>query len=154
MTSYILAACGGFLLAVLWMDLMFDVQVLPHRQSSELPEGVLSSIAGYYRRVTTTARPMGHLVGAVMMVVLVTLAIQAAQHMRAWIAIVSFLLAGSAIGLGILSAFPNAVRLGARSGTALEQSELARSICRVHIVCFAAMLAFMALQLLVAAGVV
>ena len=29
MTPVLLAACGGFLLAVLWMDLMFDVQVLP-----------------------------------------------------------------------------------------------------------------------------
>src|ERR1043166_2149382 len=49
--SLILAACGGFLLAVLWMDLMFDVQVLPHR-TPELPEPVVSSIAAYYRRVT------------------------------------------------------------------------------------------------------
>ncbi|MBP2452209.1 hypothetical protein JOF57_002122 [Mycolicibacterium lutetiense] len=31
------------------MDLIFDVQVLPHRRSAELPEPVLASIAGYYR---------------------------------------------------------------------------------------------------------
>ena len=42
--SHALAACGGFLLAVLWMDLMFDVQVLPHRHLPELPEAVLASI--------------------------------------------------------------------------------------------------------------
>src|SRR5262249_22775929 len=42
---------GGFLLAVLWMDLMFDVQVLRHRRDrGDLPEDVLASIAGYYRR--------------------------------------------------------------------------------------------------------
>ncbi len=55
------AACAGFLLAVLWMDLMFDVQVLRHRDAA-LPEPVLASIAAYYRRATTTSRPMGHLI--------------------------------------------------------------------------------------------
>ena len=49
----VLAACGGFLLAVLWFDLMFDVQVLRHGSAAVLPEPVLASIAGYYRRVTT-----------------------------------------------------------------------------------------------------
>ena len=47
----LLTACGGFLLAVLWMDLIFDAQVLGHRRSGgELPEPVLASIAGYYQR--------------------------------------------------------------------------------------------------------
>ena len=58
MTPLLLAACGGFLLAVLWMDLMFDVQVLRHRRDAQLPEPVLASIAAYYGRVTTRARPM------------------------------------------------------------------------------------------------
>ena len=65
MTS-LLIACGGFLLAVLWMDLMFDVQVLRHRDSGELPEAVLASIAAYYRRVTTDAWPMNRAIGLVM----------------------------------------------------------------------------------------
>ena len=42
----IMTACSGFLLAVLWMDLMFDVQVIPHRRSAELPDSVIGSIAG------------------------------------------------------------------------------------------------------------
>ena len=45
---------------------MFDVQARFHR-GGELPEDALASIAGYYRRVTTTARPMSRLVGAVML---------------------------------------------------------------------------------------
>jgi len=40
------AACGGFLIAVLWMDLIFDSQVLRHRAADELPGAVLASIAG------------------------------------------------------------------------------------------------------------
>ena len=55
---------AGFLLAVLWFDLMHDVQVRGHDAALELPEPVLASIAGYYARVTTAARPMNQLVTA------------------------------------------------------------------------------------------
>ena len=63
------AAGASFLLAVLWFDLMFDVQVLGHSER-ELPEPVLASIAGYYGRVTTAARPMNRLVASVMLATL------------------------------------------------------------------------------------
>jgi hypothetical protein len=59
------SAGAGFLLAVLWFDLMFDVQVLRH-PAGDLPETVLASIAGYYRRVTTDATPMNRLVAVAM----------------------------------------------------------------------------------------
>jgi hypothetical protein len=38
---------------------------------------------------------------------------------------------------------PNAVRLGNRVGTPDEQSRLARSICRDHLVCMTSMSAFL-----------
>ena len=59
----------GFLLAVLWFDLMFDVQTRRHDQEV-LPPEVLSSISAYYRRVTTEASPMNRLVALMMLVVL------------------------------------------------------------------------------------
>ncbi|HET9729233.1 MAG TPA: hypothetical protein VFR41_07430, partial [Acidimicrobiia bacterium] len=62
---------SGFLLAVLWFDLMFDVQI-GHRSRQPRDEA-LDSIAGYYRRVTTTSRPMSALVAAVMVVTLAAL---------------------------------------------------------------------------------
>ena len=46
-----ITAAVGFLIAVLWFDLMFDVQVWPHRRADLLPEPVTESIATYYRRV-------------------------------------------------------------------------------------------------------
>ena len=50
MTSLI-TGCAGFLLAVLWMDLIFDVQVFAHRYAGdELPERVLKSLSDYYHR--------------------------------------------------------------------------------------------------------
>ena len=41
------SAGSGFLLAVLWFDLMFDVQVLGGDEG-ELPEQTLASIAAYF----------------------------------------------------------------------------------------------------------
>jgi hypothetical protein len=61
----VLAGAGaGFLLAVLWFDLMFDVQARGHGR--EIPADVRASIAAYYARVTTAARPMNRLVAAAM----------------------------------------------------------------------------------------
>ena len=147
-TSLVLTACAGFLLAVLWMDLMFDVQVLRHRRDEELPEAVLASIAAYYRRVTTTARPMGHLVGTVMAILLVSLVIQIARGCGSRVvALASLALVGGPIALAALRVVPNAVRLGSRADPPARQSALARSICRDHLVCLAGIAAFLAVQL-------
>jgi len=153
--SCFLAACGGFLLAVLWMDLMFDVQVLRHRRAGDqLPEPVLASIAGYYRRVTTDARPMGHLVGGVMIATLLALAIQIVRGQPPrWLAPVSLLLCTGPILLALLRVVPNAVRLGSRKDAVQRQSALARSICTDHLLCLSGIAGFLALQVLAAAGV-
>jgi hypothetical protein len=42
---------------------------------------------------------------------------------------------------------PSAVRLGSRADTVERQSQLARSICREHLFCFAAIAAVLAIQL-------
>lgn len=144
--SALLATCGGFLLAVLWMDLMFDVQVLRQRDA-ELPEDVLASIAAYYRRVTTTASPMGRLVGAVMATTLIALGVDLFVGERRGVALASLPLAAGPILLALVRVYANAARLGARSDPPVRQSALARSICRDHLFCFGAILAFVALQL-------
>ena len=143
----ILSACGGFLLAVLWMDLMFDVQVLRYR-TGEVPEPVLGSIAAYYRRVTTTAQPMGSLVAVVMLTAIVTLVFQVFDGGgRRWLAIASLLLSVGPIALAAVRIIPNAVRLGSRSDDTVRQSDLARSICKDHVFCVVCIVAFVALQL-------
>ena len=63
-----ITAAAGFLLAVLWFDLMFDTQMLAYRDAAVARDSVLASIAAYYRRVTTDASPMGRLVSAAMLV--------------------------------------------------------------------------------------
>ena len=144
----IITASAGFLVAVLWFDLMFDVQVLAHRRSPEVPESVTESIAAYYRRVTTTASPMGTLVGVVMTVLLITLVAQAATaDVAVGVSAVSIAAAAAAIGLAMARVFPRAVRLGERSQPQAEQSEIARSIFREHVLCLAAMVTLLGVQL-------
>ena len=147
--SPILILCGGFLLAVLWMDLMFDVQVLRNRDTMrELPEEVLSSIAAYYRRVTTLARPMNYAVSGMMLALVVTLLAQIlGRSQQRLVGLVSLPFCGGPILLAGLRVVPTAVRLGSRVDSAAEQSRLARAICRDHLLCLGGIIIFVALQL-------
>lgn len=146
--SAFVTAGAGFLLAVLWFDLMFDVQVLRHREASVLPEPVLASIGGYYARVTTAARPMNRLIAAVMVGTLAAIVVQLARaDAPAWVGWTSFALAGAPIALAGGHTVPAAVRLGRRADPARVQGALARSICRDHLLCFAAIAALIVVQL-------
>lgn len=147
MSSRWVAAGGGFLVAVLWFDLMFDVQVFG-RPQGPLPEQVLASIAGYYARVTTAAHPMGRLVGIVMLAVLAGTVWQLVRRVLPWrLGVVALGLCATPVGLAAMRIVPNAVRLGTRADTPAVQSELARSIAIEHVVCLVLMLAFTALQI-------
>jgi len=144
----IITAATGFLIAVLWFDLMFDIQVWRHRRSPHVPETTLESIATYYRRVTTTASPMGRLVGLTMVVLLCALVVQAIwDDQPLWVSVVSIPAAVLGIGLAAARIFGQARRLGARTDPPAVQSELARGIFRAHIVCLAAMVTLLAVQL-------
>jgi hypothetical protein len=77
------AAGAGFLLAVLWFDLMFDVQTRKHK-GDVLPPEVLTSISAYYRRVTTEAWPMNRLVALVMLLTLAAICAEIVQGENAW----------------------------------------------------------------------
>ncbi len=141
---------AGFLLAVLWFDLMFDVQVMNHRQG-ELPEEVLASISNYYARVTTAARPMNRLIAVAMMATIVAIIVEIANgRSPRWVAWMSLGLAGAAILLAAVRTVPSAVRLGARSDSTEAQSRLARSIYRDHLFCITAIAAVFAAQLAIA----
>ena len=137
------AGGAGFLLAVLWFDLMFDVQVLRRP-----PEEAVASISAYYRRVTTDARPMNLLVGAAMAGTLAAIVVQIADgEAPGWVGWASLALAGAAIALATVHTFPAAVRLGARRDPPETQVRLARSVCRDHLLCFPAIAAVLVIEL-------
>lgn len=146
--SALLATCGGFLLAVLWMDLMFDALALRAPRRAKLPDEDLAKIAAYYRRVTTDARPMNLLIAVVMLTTVLGALGQLLWGDGPLLArFAAVLLCGTPIVLARRRVFPNAVRLGARSAPRTVEDTLAREIAWAHVACFLAMLAFVALQL-------
>jgi hypothetical protein len=146
MTAFVTAG-AGFLLAVLWFDLMFDVQVL-RRPAHPVPEDGLESISAYYGRVTTAARPMNMLIGTVMAGMLAAIVAQiATDDVAAWAGWASLALGGSAIALAATHTYPAAVRLGQRAGPVEAQLRLARSIGRDHLLCLVLIGSLLAIQL-------
>jgi len=143
MSSLVLIAGGGFLAAVLWFDLMFDVQALGGTPNV----AAIASIMAYYRRVTTEAAPMGHLVAAVMATTLVAgvLDLTRAESRRA-VRAAALLLAAAPITLALLRVVPNAAALGLASAAGPEQIALARSILRDHVLCLVSILGFLAVR--------
>src|ERR1700746_2986184 len=106
------AAGAGFPLAVLWFDLMFDVQTRTAADGS-LSGEILASISAYYRRVTTEAYPMNRLVAAVMLLTLAAICAEIVEDKNAWwISWGSILLAGSGFVPTMMRTVPNARRLG------------------------------------------
>jgi hypothetical protein len=139
-------AGAGFLLAVLWFDLMFDVQAMRLRASAA--EDALASVSGYYRRVTTTARPMNVLVGAVMAALLGAIIAQiVGGDDPEWVGWASLALAAPAIAVAGAHTFPAAVRLGAAQDSFPARLRLARAIGRDHAACLVAITAVLAIQL-------
>lgn len=143
-----ITAATGFLVAVLWFDLMFDVQVWPHRRADLLPEHVTDSIATYYRRVTTDASPMNRLISLVMAALLVLLVVQATGDATpVWLSMVSLAVAVLAIGLALGRVVPAAKRLGNHLDSQRATSALARSIFRDHVLFLGLMVTLLVVQL-------
>ena len=149
MRASLLLVCGGFLLAVLWFDLMFDVQMLgPHPSVA-----ALGSVAAYYRRVTTAAEPMHYLVGTVMVVTLWLSVLDVARSSdRRGLRAVALVLAAVPITLALVRVVPNAVALGRETVDDVAQFALARGILRDHLFCFVSIFGFISVRLRLASG--
>ena len=146
MTAIVASAGTGFLLAVLWFDLPFDVQVWRHRRARTVPEPVLASIAGSYARVTTAARPMNLAVALAMVATLVALLARVLDGTHVGIRIAALLLALLAIVRAASRTVRNAVRLGTRADDAETQTDLARRIHADHIACIVLVSSSLVLQ--------
>src|SRR5579862_2426441 len=141
------AAGAGFLIAVLWFDLMFDAQTRKH-SGDALPTEILTSISAYYRRVTIEAWPMNRLIAVVMLLTLVAIVVEIVRNVdRWWVGWISLAAAATAIGLARMRTIPNAVRL-ARARDSLDlQTNLARAIYADHLYCLGAIALLLLLQL-------
>jgi hypothetical protein len=140
------AAGAGFLMAVLWFDLMFDVQA--GRAGAVLAPEVVASISNYYRRVTTEASPMGRAVTLAMLVtvaaVVASLVLRQGPWWSGWGSLVAALVG---MGLARVRTVPNAVRLGRNADPPEVMTRLARQTLADHQICLAAMATVLVLQL-------
>ena len=135
-------SAAGFLLAVLWFDLMFDVQA--RRRTEEAVE----SIATYYARVTRAARPMNRLVMVAMLGLLAAIVAElVGDSVPAWTAWASLALAVPPIGLAGARTVPTAVRLGQRVDPPAVREQRANEILRQHLFCLACIASVVVVQL-------
>lgn len=144
MTVAFASAGAGFLLAVLWFDLMFDVQVARQAEAA-----AVDSIARYYRRVTTDARPMNRLVAATMVGTVAAVGYEVARGIGpAWARWLSLALVIAPVGLAGSRTVKRAVRLGAQGDPPERQAEMARANLREHVFCLVCIGGLLAVQLL------
>jgi uncharacterized membrane protein len=129
-------AAAGFLLAVLWFDLMHDVLA---RGDGPTDDGLLT-IQRYYRRVTTDAFPMNRLVLGAMLALLVSLVAElVGSSVPTWAPVVSLVLAVPPIVLS---------RKIVAMAKSVPSAADAKVILRDHVLCFVAMSAVVFVQLL------
>ena len=144
MAAFVTAG-AGFLLAVLWFDLMFDVQV---RGTSKPSPEALASIVAYYRRVTLLARPMNRLVALVMLATIAGVVAEiAGDEVPRWASVTTLVLVVAPCVLALTHTFGNGARLGSGKHPPEEQERLARLMLRDHLLCLAAIAAVLAIQL-------
>ena len=136
-------AGAGFLLAVLWFDLMFDVQV-----RGGATDAAVESIATYYARVTRAARPMNRLVALAMLATIVAVVAEVVGHsVPRWAAWTSVPLILAPVVLAGTQTVPAAVRLGQRIDPPAARARAATAILRQHVVCVACIALLLAVQL-------
>jgi hypothetical protein len=141
-----LIASGSFLIGVLWMDLLFDTQIV-----RIAPEAAVTVISGYYANATTAASPLNRLVGVVMVFTVGGALYQLLRgRIERRLAIAAFVLSIIPVSLAIARVLPNAIELGQRRGSIAEQIALARSICFDHMLCLAMMAFFVTIEITLA----
>ena len=148
-TTYVTAGLG-FLAAILWLDLMFDVQLLRNAQAApQAQDDGLALVAAYYRHATGGASPMQLLIGVVMLVTLGAMIVQLSNGAcPRWVSWASLIGAAGPIALAWAHTLPNAIKLGATPNDAsAERNRLARSVLRDHLVALTGIGSTLALQL-------
>lgn len=141
--------CIGFMLAVLYIDLMFDVTAVPHRHTGKpLPKEVLDPITHYYGRITQNP----YVLMFVMLTTTIALVLQIVYDLAPrWAAYSSLCAMGLAMVAGAAKVIPTAQRLGSRKDPEDVQTRLVHGMFPSHIVLLACILVLAVMQL-VAAG--
>jgi hypothetical protein len=136
--------CLGFMIAVLYIDLQFDILALPHRRTTgPLSADVLEPIASYYRCITKNP----YLLMFVMATTLICLIAEVKYDLvPRWAGYASLFLMALSMSVGTFKVIPTAQRLAAGKESVDEQTRMVHSIFPFHIVLLISILLLAAVQ--------
>lgn len=144
MLSNPLFLCIGFMIAVLYIDLQFDISALSHRRTEgPLPADVLEPIASYYRCITKNP----YLLMFVMATTLTCILAQIVYGLvPRWAGYASLCLMGLSMSIGTFKVIPTAQRLAAGKDTVDAQTRMIHGMLPFHIVLLINILLLAAVQ--------
>ena len=136
--------CLGFCVAILYLDLVFDVSAVPYRKTkTALPAEVLTPITTYYRYVTRNPWLLIFVMSVALTCIVTELVLGLAPR---WVGIASLVLFGLTALLAVARVIPGATRLASGKDGAEQQTRVAHSMFAYHVVFLALVLALVALQ--------
>jgi hypothetical protein len=140
--------CLGFMMAVLYIDLMFDVSAVPYRATgAPLPGEILDPITHYYGRITQNPYVL-------MFVMLTTTVCIGAEIVYSlvpkWAGYSSLALMGLSMMTGTLKVIPTAQRLGSGKDSAEKRTQMIHSMLPAHILLLINIILLAAIQFRVA----
>jgi hypothetical protein len=132
------------MMAVLYIDLMFDVSAAPYRHTkAALPKEVLDPITLYYGRITQNPYPL-------MFVMLTTTICIGAEIVYAlappWVGYSSLFLMGLSMLTGTLKVIPTAQRVGSGKDSEDARTRMIHGMLPFHLVLLINMLLLAAIQ--------
>ena len=140
----------GFFIAVLYMDLVFDVSALPYRKTgSKLPKEILDPIVLYYRYITKNP----WLLIFVMLVAATSIIAEVVFMMvPKWIGYSSLVMFATIMLLAVLRVIPCAQRLASGKDVEEKQTRLVHGLFPYHILMLILVLSLALLQYRSSAG--
>jgi hypothetical protein len=140
--------CLGFMMAVLYIDLMFDIMAAPYRKTNAaLPKAVLDPITHYYGRITQNP----YVLMFVMLTALLCIGSEILYNLvPRWAAYASLGLMLLSMMTGVAKVIPTAQRLGAGTDTEDERTRMVHSMMPFHLILMVNILLLTAIQFSVA----
>jgi hypothetical protein len=146
MLAAVLFLCIGFMIAVLYIDLVFDVSGLPHRRSGEpLAPAILDPIATYYRYITRNPYLLMLIMATAAACIIAQIFYELVPR---WIGYASLLLMVLNTLIAVLKVIPAAQRLASGKDTPELRSQMVHSMLPYHLLLLAAVLLLAAIQLI------
>ena len=140
--------CLGFMMAVLYIDLMFDISAAPYRKTNAvLPKTVLDSNTHYYGRITQNP----YVLMFVMLTALLCIGSEILYSLvPRWAAYSSLFLMLLSMMTGVAKVIPTAQRFGAGTDSDDTRTRMIHSMLPFHLILMVNILLLTAIQFSVA----